>query len=178
MMNNKQKMYLGVFILAVIVLGIMYSMGTFSKSSLMSFNDSGAVVMRPNIMSANSTSIGRLGGRIGTNETNIGLHGGRIGTNETNIGSNVTNISNKASKLSVADITSQMTDKASTEEVIAAIDGAKQLAAADRNAIKNFVRSKAVLFNPANYNKEGQVIIGNLINKEITAPVLGNDIVF
>lgn len=173
-MNNKQKMYLGVFILAVIVLGIMYSMGTFSKSSLMSFSDTGAVAMTQNIMSenkgfidSNTTNIGTNATDISTNRNTIGTTAtsglrGKIKTNTTSIGTNATDIGNRATM----------------DQLDSAIDGATDLAAADRAAIKNFVRSKAVLFNPANYNKQGQDTIGALIGKDIITPVSGNDEVF
>jgi hypothetical protein len=168
-MNNKQKMYLGVFIFAVVVLGIMYSMGTFSKSSLMAFSDTGMVEMRPNIMTQNSDLIGGLDGRITTNQGSITANQGSITANRGSITANQGSIATNQASIGTKTNMQQLTD---------AIDGAEELASADRNAIKNFVRSKAVLFNPADYNKQGQATISNLINKQITTPVLKNDNVF
>ncbi len=192
-MNNKQKMYLGVFMIAVVVLGIMYSMGTFSKKSIMAFDATGNVMMREDIMGRNRTDIdsfsGSIAGKadkadlnaattsIGTNTSNINNNTSSINNNTNSIGTNTSSINNNTNSIgtntssinnntsSIGTNTSNINSKADMSAINSAVDAQELLSKADRDAIKNFVRSKVVLFDSGLYNAEGARTLGTLFGE-------------
>lgn len=155
-MNNKQKMYLGVFMIAVVILGIMYSMGTFSKSSLLAFDASGDVLLKDNIM--------------GSNKLTIEGHTASLATNAADILTKADKSALQAADAKIATNAADILAKPALADITSAVDAAKVLSKSDRDDIKDFIRSKVVLFDSRNYNNAGSVMMGTLLGKAINGP--------